>query len=177
MAALHSCGVVVCPCYFFSCRGLPEGSGHDVILCCVCWDLKVSEFAQFVGRGGKCLVRIAADVVVVPKMHCRRFTLAPPSPNAFYSYPHFLRTTQGWPSHDPTQLVGPACSEVADIVGTAYGLSRISLPANSLAAGAPPVTEQRRYSTQSPEVRVTRSPSRTVMQRLVTSALDQHGDS
>lgn len=43
-----------------------------------------------------CVVRIAADVVVVPKMHCGHFAPAAPSPKALYAtLISLIRTTQG----------------------------------------------------------------------------------
>jgi hypothetical protein len=166
--ASHGFGVVVYSCYLFLFVACTIALGMVLGRYCVVsvgfsWYLNPPD-SLVVGREGH------RYVVDVPAL------LLLPSPNALYGNPHLLHTTQR-PSHDPTQLVGPASSEDADFVGTAIGFPRMSLPANSVAAGAPPVTEQRRHLVQSPQVRVTRSPSRTVMQRLVTSALDQHGDS
>ena len=97
MAAVHSCGVVVCSCYFFLVVACPKALGmmrYCVVFVGFEWYLNPPK--SLVEEGHMCVVRIAADVVVVPKMHCGHFAPAAPSPKALYAtLISLIRTTQG----------------------------------------------------------------------------------
>jgi hypothetical protein len=106
--ASHGFGVVVYSCYLFLFVACTIALGMVLGRYCVVsvgfsWYLNPPD-SLVVGREGHIYV------VDVPAL------LLLPSPNALYGNPHLLHTTQR-PSHDPTQLVDPASSEVADFVG------------------------------------------------------------